>query len=229
VKLLVELAFQAVAVGGCADATLCACLLLPALKLLRGAMAVPAACRGATTRALLALAPPLSLLESEQTSPTTMPMPVPVPSGVVYSAAAATVAASVAADRTTFGVEVEPSSVASLAAAAHAARTWRDAASRRRRRAVLRAVGSDVSIDTSWTAEQHSGGREQGVEDSNNPAPTSPITALDCDDLSAVRGAASWALQLLLAPGSAHVRAEAASLIQYVAAIPDPVLNLPKP
>ena len=120
-------------------------------------------------------------------------------------------------------------------------RAWRDAAARKRRRAVLAGFGSavEVSVDisssllTTYTEKQNKV-KEEETEQRRDDAtttttPTSPTAAaavsstvsaslLECDDLAAVSGAASWAIRLLLAPGSGEVRAEAASLIRHVAA-----------
>jgi hypothetical protein len=197
VKLLLELAFQALAAGGSADAVLCECLLLPALRALRGPTADPAVCRGAAARALLALAPPpptdrplLTNADVAAREPSKS-----APPADVAARAPSTSAAPAASQR---------------AAAVRLGRAWRDAAARNRRRAVLAGFGSAVSVDTSSLV---TGERDHEQEQLANAA-----EELDCDDLSAVRGAASWAVQLLLAPGSGDVRAEAAALIRHVAA-----------
>jgi len=111
-------------------------------------------------------------------------------------------------------------SVASDAAALRLGRKWRDtadAAARRRRRATLAGFGSTVMMDESSGGGGGGGGGTAAAGGAKRSAGVADRDDVD-DELSAVRGAAAWAMDLLLAPGSAAVRSEAASLVRHVAA-----------
>ena len=89
---------------------------------------------------------------------------------------------------------------------------------RRRRRATLAGFGSTLSVTLDeatgvFTAATGGAKRSAGIADRDD---------VD-DELSAVRGAAAWAMDLLLAPGSAAVR----SVGQCRLTVPQPVLKAP--
>jgi E3 ubiquitin-protein ligase UBR4 len=111
----------------------------------------------------------------------------------------------------------EPS-LAAKARAIRIGRAWRDRASVRRRRA-LSSFGSEVLLSPA-AGDQSKNAEEHFVDVTTLTQRNAGLAREDDDDddLSAVEGAAAWGVRMLLAPGSADVRAEAAALVRNVAA-----------
>ena len=182
VRLLVKLAHRAAHAGLTRDAGTCERVIMPALRLLRGVAALPAICRGRSSRATLAMKfpePPRRTMEDS--------------------------------------LGWEPS-LAAKARAIRIGRAWRDRASVRRRRA-LSSFGSEVLLSPA-AGDQSKNAEEHFVDVTTLTQRNAGLAREDDDDddLSAVEGAAAWGVRMLLAPGSADVRAEAAALIRNVAA-----------
>ena len=182
-RRLLHLARDVAASGGAKDPTLCECLILPALRLLRGPCAGPSICRGPAARALLASAKPLPRRSSTSSS------------------------LSTSTDVAVGAIDSMPAP-ATTAAAIRLGRRWREVAARRRRRAGLVGVGgfgSAVSVAERTVDDET---RTEMVVDAEWRE------GYDADDLSAVRGAGAWALELLLASDSADVRAESVATLR---------------
>ena len=180
VRLLVKLAHRAAHAGLTRDAGTCERVIMPALRLLRGVAALPAICRGRSSRATLAMKfpePPRRTMEDS--------------------------------------LGWEPS-LAAKARAIRIGRAWRDRASVRRRRA-LSGFGSEVLLSPA-AGDQSKNAEEHFVDFTTLTQRNAFAREDDDDDLSAVEGAAAWGVRMLLAPGSADVRAEAAALVRNVAA-----------
>ena len=177
-----KLAHRAAHAGLTRDAGTCERVIMPALRLLRGVAALPAICRGRSSRATLAMKfpePPRRTMEDS--------------------------------------LGWEPS-LAAKARAIRIGRAWRDRASVRRRRA-LSSFGSEVLLSPA-AGDQSKNAEEHFVDVTTLTQRNAGLAREDDDDddLSAVEGAAAWGVRMLLAPGSADVRAEAAALVRNVAA-----------